>query len=184
MNWPWSTTTTVITILQTAGGSIVIPSRKKEVGIWYGFVGSNSILETDILGTAWSSLQTEAGACLVPASGRSCTKAAARAAGTAIAAERSKKNKRCAELYREKSEAKKEARGSSCKKMIIPECPTQDECNIFNDRYEKMKRFAEARKAYDDECYQGGDAGHQKQREGWFEVPKIVKVSMMNVLLK
>ena len=143
-----------------------------EEGGWnlYGFVGSNSILETDILGTAWSSLQTEAGAALAARqAAEAAAKAAARAAGTAIAAERSKKNKRCAELYREKSEAKKEARGSSCKKMIIPECPTQDECNIFNDRYEKMKRFAEARKAYDDECYQGGDAGHQKQREGWFE---------------
>ena len=96
-------------------------------------------------------------------------KAAARAAGTAIAAERSKRNKRCAELYREKSEAKKEARGSSCRDMIIPECPTQSECNAFNDRYEKMKRFAEARKAYDDECHQGGDKGHQEQSKGWNE---------------
>nr|WP_257227344.1 RHS repeat-associated core domain-containing protein [Candidatus Akkermansia timonensis] len=81
-----------------------------EEGGWnlYGFVGSNSILETDILGTAWSSLQTEAGAALAARqAAEAAAKAAARAAGTAIAAERSKKNKRCAELYREKSEAKK-----------------------------------------------------------------------------
>ena len=64
---------------------------------------------------------------------------------------------------------KKEARGSSCRDMIIPECPTQSECNAFNDRYEKMKRFAEARKAYDDECHQGGDKGHQEQSKGWNE---------------
>lgn len=64
---------------------------------------------------------------------------------------------------------KKEARGSSCRDMIIPECPTQSECKAFNDRYEKMKRFAEARKAYDDECHQGGDKGHQEQSKGWNE---------------
>lgn len=143
-----------------------------EEGGWnlYGFVENNSILEMDILGTAWSSLQTEAGAALAARqAAEAAAKAAARATGTAIAAERSKRNKRCAELYREKSEAGKEARGSSCKDMIIPECPTQGECDVFNDRYEKMKRFAEARKAYDDECHQGGDRGHQEQSKGWNE---------------
>ncbi len=114
----------------------------------YAFVGNSLNIEIDLLGTAWSSLQTEAGAALAARqAAEAAAKAAARAAGTAIAAERSKRNKRCAELYREKSEAKKEARGSSCRDMIIPECPTQSECNAFNDRYEKMKRFAEARKA-------------------------------------
>ena len=114
----------------------------------YAFVGNSLNIEIDLLGTAWSSLQTEAGAALAARqAAEAAAKAAARAAGTAIAAERSKRNKRCAELYREKSEAKKEARGSSCRDMIILECPTQSECNAFNDRYEKMKRFAEARKA-------------------------------------
>ena len=114
----------------------------------YAFVGNSLNIEIDLLGTAWSSLQTEAGTALAARqAAEAAAKAAARAAGTAIAAERSKRNKRCAELYREKSEAKKEARGSSCRDMIIPECPTQSECNAFNDRYEKMKRFAEARKA-------------------------------------
>jgi len=136
----------------------------------YAFVGNSLNIEIDLLGTAWSSLQTEAGAALAARqAAEAAAKAAARAAGTAIAAERSKRNKRCAELYREKSEAKKEARGSSCRDMIIPECPTQSECNAFNDRYEKMKRFAEARKAYDDECHQGGDKGHQEQSKGWNE---------------
>ena len=143
-----------------------------EQGGWnlYAFVGNSLNIEIDLLGTAWSSLQTEAGAALAARqAAEAAAKAAARAAGTAIAAERSKRNKRCAELYREKSEAKKEARGSSCRDMIIPECPTQSECNAFNDRYEKMKRFAEARKAYDDECHQGGDKGHQEQSKGWNE---------------
>ena len=74
----------------------------------YAFVGNSLNIEIDLLGTAWSSLQTEAGAALAARqAAEAAAKAAARAAGTAIAAERSKRNKRCAELYREKSEAKK-----------------------------------------------------------------------------
>lgn len=46
-----------------------------------------------------------------------------------------------------------------------------------------MKRFAEARKAYDDECHQGGDKGHQEQSKGWNEGAQNCKISMMNVLL-
>ena len=169
-NPPWFITITAITTPETEGGSTVTPSLKKGGWNLYAFVGNSLNIEIDLLGTAWSSLQTEAGAALAARqAAEAAAKAAARAAGTAIAAERSKRNKRCAELYREKSEAKKEARGSSCRDMIIPECPTQSECNAFNDRYEKMKRLAEARKAYDDECHQGGDKGHQEQSKGWNE---------------
>lgn len=45
-----------------------------------------------------------------------------------------------------------------------------------------MKRFAEARKAYDDECYQGGDADIKMGEKAGLKVPKIVKVSMMNYI--
>lgn len=72
----------------------------------------------------------------------------------------------CEELRRIKREAKKASRGQSCKELCIPEHPKVSDCEDFKNRAQKLENAEKARKAYDSNCFDGGDAGHIEQSEG------------------